>query len=85
MTYLLSLGLGLLVGVAYALLGVRSPAPPIVALVGLLGMVTGEQGALMLQQTLAPSLPHHDAPGGHGATDQRSGIPPGTAMREATQ
>jgi XapX domain-containing protein len=31
---LLSLGAGLLVGVVYRLLNVRSPAPPVVALVG---------------------------------------------------
>lgn len=42
MTYLLSLGIGLAVGIAYALLGVRSPAPPVVALLGLLGMLAGE-------------------------------------------
>ena len=42
MTYALSAGVGLLVGVLYALLGVRSPAPPIVALLGLLGMLAGE-------------------------------------------
>jgi XapX domain-containing protein len=41
--YLLSLGAGLLVGVVYSLLQVRSPAPPIVALVGLLGILVGEQ------------------------------------------
>ena len=41
--YAVSLALGLLVGVFYALLKVRSPAPPIIALVGLLGMVVGEQ------------------------------------------
>jgi XapX domain-containing protein len=41
--YLLSLGAGLLVGVIYSLLNVRSPAPPVVALVGLLGMLIGEQ------------------------------------------
>lgn len=41
--YLLSLGVGLLVGVLYYVLNVRSPAPPIVALVGLLGMVVGEK------------------------------------------
>lgn len=41
--YLLSLGAGLLVGVVYNLLGVRSPAPPIVALIGLAGMLIGEQ------------------------------------------
>lgn len=32
--YALSLGAGLLVGVVYSLLQVRSPAPPLVALVG---------------------------------------------------
>ncbi len=42
MTYVLSLGVGLFVGVAYGLLGVRSPAPPIIALLGLLGMLAGE-------------------------------------------
>ena len=41
--YLLSLGAGLLVGVIYSLLGVRSPAPPAIALVGLLGILVGEQ------------------------------------------
>jgi XapX domain-containing protein len=42
-TYLLSLGAGLLVGIVYSLLNVRSPAPPVVALIGLLGMLIGEQ------------------------------------------
>ena len=42
-TYLISLGVGVLVGVIYALLNVRSPAPPVVALIGLLGMLIGEQ------------------------------------------
>lgn len=41
--YLLSLGAGVLVGVIYSLLNVRSPAPPVVALVGLLGILVGEQ------------------------------------------
>jgi XapX domain-containing protein len=41
--YLLSLGAGLLVGIVYSLLNVRSPAPPVVALVGLLGILVGEQ------------------------------------------
>jgi len=40
--YLLSLGAGLAVGVAYGLINVRSPAPPIIALLGLLGMLSGE-------------------------------------------
>jgi XapX domain-containing protein len=42
-TYLLSLAAGLLVGVIYSLVHVRSPAPPVVALVGLLGILIGEQ------------------------------------------
>lgn len=41
--YLLSLAAGLLVGVIYSLLNVRSPAPPTIALVGLLGILLGEQ------------------------------------------
>jgi XapX domain-containing protein len=40
--YALSAAVGLTVGVAYALLGVRSPAPPVIALLGLLGMLLGE-------------------------------------------
>ena len=41
--YLLSLGAGLLVGIIYSLLNVRSPAPPVVALAGLFGILIGEQ------------------------------------------
>lgn len=37
-TYLLSAGVGLLVGALYAIMHVRSPAPPMVALVGLCGI-----------------------------------------------
>jgi XapX domain-containing protein len=41
--YIVSLAAGLLVGVIYALLQVRSPAPPAIALIGLLGILAGEQ------------------------------------------
>ncbi|MEN0099050.1 MAG: XapX domain-containing protein [Brucella pseudogrignonensis] len=41
--YVLSLFAGILVGVIYSLLNVRSPAPPMVALIGLLGILAGEQ------------------------------------------
>jgi XapX domain-containing protein len=41
--YILSLAVGLLVGAIYGLLNVRSPAPPVIALVGLLGILLGEQ------------------------------------------
>jgi XapX domain-containing protein len=42
MSYLISLAIGVAVGVLYVLLNVRSPAPPAVALAGLLGMLIGE-------------------------------------------
>ena len=41
--YLLSLGAGLVVGIVYSLLSVKSPAPPVIALVGLFGILIGEQ------------------------------------------
>ena len=40
---LISLGAGILAGLLYGLINVRSPAPPAIALVGLLGMLIGEQ------------------------------------------
>lgn len=51
--YLVSLGLGLLVGVIYALFNVRSPAPPVIALVGLLGILAGEQIPPLVKRVLA--------------------------------
>jgi XapX domain-containing protein len=51
--YVLSLAVGLLVGVIYSLLNVRSPAPPLVALVGLLGILAGEQIVPVAKQMLA--------------------------------
>jgi|HubBroStandDraft_2_1064218.scaffolds.fasta_scaffold2279087_1 XapX domain-containing protein len=41
--YILSLFAGLLVGVFYSLAHIRSPAPPTIALVGLFGILAGEQ------------------------------------------
>ena len=41
--YLASLGAGLVVGIVYSLLQVRSPAPPVIALLGLFGILVGEQ------------------------------------------
>ena len=53
---LISFAVGLMVGVAYALLRVKSPAPPLVALVGLLGMVWGEQ---LIEKFVAPKSDVH--------------------------
>jgi XapX domain-containing protein len=52
--YLISLLMGLAVGAAYGLVHVRSPAPPLIALVGLLGMVLGEQAI--------QAMKHHPVP-----------------------
>lgn len=47
--YLISLIAGLGIGAVYALVSVRSPAPPIIALLGLLGMLAGEAGVRWLK------------------------------------
>jgi XapX domain-containing protein len=52
--YVVSLLMGLVVGVVYGLVQVRSPAPPLIALVGLLGMVLGEQAVEMVNHHLPP-------------------------------
>jgi XapX domain-containing protein len=52
--YLVSLLMGLAVGVAYGLVQVRSPAPPMIALVGLFGMVLGQQAVDMAKHHFAP-------------------------------
>ena len=48
-TSLVSFLVGLGVGVIYGLIRVKSPAPPIIALLGLLGMVFGEQLGIWIQ------------------------------------
>jgi XapX domain-containing protein len=53
--YLVSFGAGLLVGVVYSLLDVRSPAPPVIALIGLLGILLGEQIIPVGRQMIAGS------------------------------
>ena len=47
--YLISLGAGLAIGVIYGAIAVRSPAPPIIALLGLLGMLAGESAVQWLR------------------------------------
>ena len=67
--YIVSLLMGLAVGVAYGLVQVRSPAPPLIALIGLFGMVIGEQAIDMTKHLFAPpvhasaSQSPDDAPG----------------------
>jgi XapX domain-containing protein len=51
--YLLSLSVGVLVGILYSVLNVRAPAPPVVALIGLCGMLLGEQVGPIARRLLA--------------------------------
>jgi XapX domain-containing protein len=53
--YLFSLLAGVLGGVIYSLINVRSPAPPLGALVGLLGILGGEQIIPVAKQMLSGS------------------------------
>ena len=52
MIYIASLAVGLIVGGVYGLIGLRSPAPPVAALIGLLGMLAGENGVAVVKRTL---------------------------------
>ncbi|WP_102960546.1 XapX domain-containing protein [Mangrovicella endophytica] len=92
--YVLSLGAGLLVGAIYALINVRSPAPPVVALVGLLGILVGEQvppllKVLWAREATATSWLHGEVvphcfgqlPAG-GGKSRGNGTPSASAQRE---
>ncbi|WP_426954545.1 DUF1427 family protein [Muricoccus radiodurans] len=79
--YLLSLGAGLLVGGIYGLLGVRSPAPPVIALMGLLGILLGEQLVPVARRLLdGHSLP--SALSRAGCTQHLFGRLPGRDVNE---
>ena len=69
--YLVSLLMGLAVGGAYGLVQVRSPAPPMIALVGLFGMVLGQQAVDMAKSHFAPPAQtsvQHDVNGVKGTS-----------------
>jgi XapX domain-containing protein len=51
--YLISLLMGAIAGLLYYVLQVRSPAPPVIALLGLLGMLIGEQLVPIVRRKLA--------------------------------
>lgn len=53
--YVVALAVGLLVGALYGALNVRSPAPPYVALLGLLGILLGEQVVAAVRQHYLPA------------------------------
>lgn len=79
--YLIALGAGLLVGIIYALLNVRSPAPPVIALVGLLGILVGEQLPPLAKRMLGrggdmASAVHQSRHHVFGLLPSRSSAPP---------
>jgi XapX domain-containing protein len=56
--YFAAAAVGLLLGIVYALFNVRSPAPPVVALVGLLAILVGEQIPPLMRQVLKVGITH---------------------------
>lgn len=54
---LASLAVGIAVGIFYGMLRVRSPAPPVIALVGLAGMLVGEYAVRQVRQRHEVSAP----------------------------
>jgi XapX domain-containing protein len=63
MSYLISLGAGLVIGLLYYLVRVQSPAPPLIALAGLLGIVIGEHAIPFVQaQIRSPAAQTQSAP-----------------------
>jgi XapX domain-containing protein len=57
----LSLIAGLIVALGYGLCGIRSPAPPAIALLGLLGMLAGERAAVLAVRHLGGEAAHVQA------------------------
>lgn len=51
--YLVSFAVGALAGLIYSLLDVKSPAPPTIALIGLLDMLAGEHGIGFVRTCIA--------------------------------
>ena len=68
--YLAALGIGLLVGALYSLLGTRSPAPPAIALLGLLGMLLGEQAVPLVTRVI------HGQEVASSCAERVTGLPP---------
>jgi XapX domain-containing protein len=79
--YLVSLGAGLLVGVIYGVLNVRSPAPPVIALIGLLGILAGEQ-LVPLAKRLLSSQPVSSAWVREQCVPHIFGRLPGTTVKQ---
>jgi len=78
-SFAFSLIAGLVVGIGYGLCGIRSPAPPAIALLGLLGMLAGERGVVFALNHFGNQLyqtPAAEAPA-RSPDDQMPKIPRG--------
>jgi XapX domain-containing protein len=73
MSYVYSLVSGLLFGIGYGLLGLKSPAPPLIALAGLLGMLGGDQLVSHLKEHLA-TRSHPPAASAPASTGANAGV-----------
>ena len=79
MGYIISLGVGFGVGLLYWLLKVQSPAPPLIALAGLLGMVLGEHAIPVVRaQLFAQTRTVQVAGAVKGAAAQKPVVPGAT-------
>ncbi|MEM6162592.1 XapX domain-containing protein [Erwinia sp. P6884] len=74
-SYIIALATGILAGVVYAMIDVNSPAPPIIALLGLFGMLIGEQ-IIPLCKRLIKRQPVTMAWFRHECVPKISGTPP---------
>ncbi|MFM0341327.1 DUF1427 family protein [Paraburkholderia fungorum] len=54
--YWVSLAAGVVVGLFYSMMQVKSPAPPTIALVGLLGMLAGEHAIPFVRTWLVSGI-----------------------------
>lgn len=70
-----SLATGLLAGIIYGAMNVHSPAPPVIALLGLFGMLVGEQ-LIPLARRLLRREPVTMAWFRHECVPKISGMPP---------
>lgn len=74
-TYAIALSMGILAGIIYSIIDVNSPAPPIIALLGLFGMLVGEQ-IVPLGKRLINRQPVTFAWFRHECVPKISGTPP---------
>jgi len=61
-SYLTSLILSVGVGVVYGIVKVRSPAPPVIALIGLLGMLAGERAVSLVRSHVSKAMSNSARP-----------------------